>query len=141
MDAKGGIETRNYSKSSSEVFSAIAGVLDGLKMKITAKDENAGTITASSGFSITSTGSNISIEVKPAGEGSSVTIEVKPKMKIVATDWGRGSREIKQIFASTEEKLGIVQKEGELKGGAVCPSCGKPVNSGDKFCQGCGAKV
>lgn len=140
MGAKGGTETRNYPKSSSEVFSAIAGVLDELNMKITAKDENAGTITATSGFSITSTGSNISIEVKPAGEGSSVTIEAKIK-GIAKFDWGRGSREINQIFTGTEEKLGIAPKEDEPKGGAVCPSCGKPVSEGDKFCQGCGAKV
>lgn len=140
MSARGGVETRNYPKPTSEVFSAIAGVLDELKMKMTAKDENAGTISATSGLSITSTGSNISIAVKQAGEGSSITIEAKPKMKIVATDWGRGSKEINRIFTSTEEKLGIAPIAEEKKG-AGCPSCGKPVNPGDQFCQGCGAKL
>lgn len=140
MSMRGATETRNYSKTISEVFSVIADVLNGLKMKITAKDENAGTITASSGFSLTSTGSNISIEVKSVGEGSSVIIEARPKLKTVQTDWGRGNREIRRIFANTEEKLGMAPQADESKG-AVCPSCGGPSHPGDKFCQGCGAKL
>lgn len=140
MSARGGVETRNYPKPTSEVFSAIASVLDELKMKIAAKDENAGTISATSGFSITSTGSNISIAVKQAGEGCSVTIEAKPKMKIAITDWGQGTREINRIFSNTEEKLGVAPP-AEAQKGAGCPSCGKPVGPDDKFCQGCGAKL
>lgn len=140
MGARGNKESRNYPKSSSEVFSAIASVLNGLKMKITAKDEDAGTITATSGLSFTSTGSNISIEVKPAGEGTLVNIETTPRLKTVLTDWGRGSKEIGHIFSNIEEKLGIAPQAEESKS-AGCPSCGEPVNPGDSFCQNCGAKL
>lgn len=140
MGMKGNTETRNYLKSTSEVFSAIVDVLNELNMKITTKDESAGTVAAATGLSITSTGSNISIEVKSAGEGSSVTIETRPRMKTVLTDWGHGSREIERIFTNIEGKLGIFPQTEESKG-AVCPSCGKPVTPGDKFCQNCGAKL
>lgn len=137
---KSRIDTRNYPKSAREVFSAITNALGELNIGITAKDENTGVIKAFSGFSITSTGSDISITVKKTASGCELTIEAKPKMKTLLTDWGRSSKEIKSIFSATEAKLGIAP-QAEESCGSVCPSCKKPVSPDDDFCQSCGAKL
>ncbi|MEA1965485.1 MAG: zinc ribbon domain-containing protein [Candidatus Aerophobetes bacterium] len=154
MGIRGGRETRNYPKSSSEVFSAITRALKDLKIGAIDKDEKAGTIIAATGFSLFSTGGNVSIEVKPVPDTkeTAVTISIEPKMKTVLTDWGQASREVRRIFSKMEEHLGIGPAEavGEVKekmgGGKVkqsntCPSCGQRVGATDKFCQHCGAKL
>lgn len=109
MATKSAMETRNYEKSSSEVFSAISKALEDLKIRIIEKDEKAGKITAATGFSLFSTGGEVSIEVKalPDSKKIAVTIEEKPKMKTVATDWGQSSRDVKRLFTKLEEHLGI----------------------------------
>jgi rubrerythrin len=153
MAMKGATETRNYEKSSSEVFSAISKALEDLKIRVIDKDEKAGKITAATGFSLFSTGGEISIEVKalPDGKEIAVTIEEKPKMKTVATDWGKSSRDVKRLFTKLEEHLGIepetskaVEKKTEVKKAKqanICPSCGQSIRATDKFCQNCGAKL
>ena len=154
MGARGGRETRSYPKSSSEVFSAITRVLEGLKIGVIDKDEKAGTISAVTGFSLFSTGGNVSIEVKPVPDTkeTTVTIGIEPKMKTVLTDWGQASREVRRIFNKMEEHLGIgpaetmeVVKEKvgtkKAKQSNTCPSCGQSVGTADKFCQHCGAKL
>jgi len=149
MGIRGGKETRSYSKSSSEVFSAITKTLEDLKIGVINKDEKAGRISAATGFSLFSTGGNVSIEVKPVPDTkeTAVTISIEPKMKTVLTDWGQASREVRRIFDKVEEHLGIKPAEavGEVKGKVkqsnVCPSCGQPVEPTDKFCQHCGAKL
>lgn len=153
MAMKGATETKNYEKSSSEVFSAVSKALEDLKVRVTHKDEKAGKITAATGFSLFSTGGELSIEVKalPDGEEITVTIEEKPKMKTVVTDWGKSSRDVKRLFSKIEEHLGIepeASKTVEEKAGkkkdkqtSTCPSCGQSVGTADKFCQNCGAKL
>ena len=153
MAMKGAIETRNYEKGSSEVFSAVSKALEDLKIRITDKDEKAGKVTAATGFSLFSTGGEVSIEVKalPDGKEIAVTIEEKPKMKTVVTDWGQSSRDVKRLFSKIEENLGIepeTSKTVEGKAGkkkdkqtSTCPSCGQSIKATDKFCQNCGAKL
>jgi len=150
MAMKGAIETRNYEKSSSEVFSAVSNALEDLKIRVIDKDEKAGKITAATGFSLFSTGGEVSIEVKglPDGKEIAVTIEEKPKMKTVATDWGQSSRDVKRLFTKLEEHLGIepetVEEKTEVKKAKqanICPSCGQSIKATDKFCQNCGAKL
>ena len=150
MAMKGAIETRNYEKSSSEIFSAVSKALEDLKVRITDKDEKAGKITAATGFSLFSTGGEVSITVEtvPDSKEVAVTIEEKPKMKTVVTDWGQSSRDVKRLFTKIEEHLGI---EPETVGGkagkkkdkqtSTCPSCGQSIKATDKFCQNCGAKL
>jgi len=147
-------ETRSYPKSSSEVFSAITKALEDLKIDVINKDEKAGTVSAATGFSLFSTGGNVSIEAKPGADAkeTAVTISIEPKMKTVLTDWGQGSREAGRIFNKMEEHLGIgpaevkgevEEKEGteKVKQSNICPSCGQSVGATDKFCQHCGAKL
>ena len=150
MAMKGATETRNYEKSSSEVFSAVSKALEDLKVRIIDKDEKAGKITAATGFSLFSTGGEVSIEVKalPDGKEIAVTIEEKPKMKTVATDWGQSSRDVKRLFSKIEKHLGIEPETVKEKAGkkkdrqtSVCPSCGQSIKATDKFCQNCGAKL
>mgnify|MGYP000017517216 CR=1 FL=1 len=150
MAMKGATETRNYQKSSSEIFSAVTKALKDLKIGVIDQDEKAGKITAATGFSLFSTGGEISIEVKslPDSKEVAVTIDEKPKMKTVITDWGQSSRDIKRIFTKVEEHLGIESEAVEKKAGVkkvkqanTCPSCGQPVGATDKFCQHCGAKL
>jgi len=150
MAMKGAIETRNYEKGSSEVFSAVSKALEDLKIRVIDKDEKAGKITAATGFSLFSTGGEVSIEVKalPDGKKVVVTIEEKPKMKTVVTDWGKSSRDVKRLFSKIEEHLGIepetVEKKTEVKKtkqANICPSCGQSIKVTDKFCQNCGAKL
>jgi len=154
MAMRGGKETRSYPKSCSEVFSAITKALEDFKISVTDKDEKAGTIRATTGFSLFSTGGSVSIEVKSAADTkeTAVTISIEPKMKTVLTDWGQGSREARRIFNKMEEHLGIepaeVKGEVEEKVGTekakqsnTCPSCGQSVGATDKFCQHCGAKL
>lgn len=151
---RGDKETRSYPKSSSEVFSAMTKALEDLKIGVIDKDEKAGTISAATGFSLFSTGGNVSIEVKPGADTkeTAVTISIEPKMKTVVTDWGQGSRETRRIFNKMEEHLGIepteVKGEVEEKVGTekakqsnTCPSCGQSMGTTDKFCQHCGAKL
>jgi len=154
MGTRSGKETRSYPKSSSEVFSAVTGALEGLKIGVVDKNEKAGTIRASTGFSLFSTGGNVSIEVEsvPDAKETAVTISIEPKMKTVFTDWGQASREVRRIFTKMEEHLEI--EPAEVSGGAkqkmgiekvkqanACPSCGQGVGSTDKFCEHCGAKL
>jgi len=149
MGMRGSKETRSYPKSSSEIFSVITRTLEDLKIGIIDKDEKAGRISAATGFSLFSTGGNVSIEVKPAPDTkeTAVSISIEPKMKTVLTDWGQASREMKRIFNKMEEHLGI--EPGGAMGGVkekvkkldTCPSCGQPVGPTDKFCQHCGAKL
>lgn len=151
MAMKGARETRNYGeKSYSEVFSAVTQALKDLKIGVIDKDEKTGKITAATGFSLFSTGGEVSIEVKalPDGKEIAVTINEKPKMKTVVTDWGQSSRDIKRLFTKIEEHLGIRPEAVEEKAGAkkakqanTCPSCGQSVEVRDKFCQNCGAKL
>lgn len=153
MAMRGATETRNYGKSSSEVFSAVSKALEDLKIRITDKDEKAGKITAATGFSLFSTGGEVSIEVKalPDGKEIAVAIEEKPKMKTVVTDWGQSSRDVKRLFSKIEEHLGIEpeisktveEKAGKKKGKqtSTCPSCGQSIGTADKFCQNCGTKL
>jgi len=154
MGVRGGKETRGYPKSSSEVFSAITRALEDLKIGVIDKDEKAGTIRAATGFSLFSTGGNVSIEVKPVPDTkeTAVSISIEPKMKTVLTDWGQASREVKRIFSKMEEHLGIEPAEaiggvkekmetGKVKQSNTCPSCGQRVGPTDKFCQHCGAKL
>ena len=150
MAMKGATETRNYEKSSSEVFSAVSKALEDLKVRTIKKDEKAGKITAATGFSLFSTGGEVSIEVKavPDSKEVALTIEEKPKMKTVVTDWGQSSRDIKRLFSKIEEHLGIEPVAVEEKAGrkkdkqtSTCPSCGQSVGTADKFCQNCGAKL
>lgn len=150
MAMKGATETRSYEKSSSEIFSAVSKALEDLKIRITDKDEKAGKITAATGFSLFSTGGEVSIEVKalPDGKEIAVTIEEKPKMKTVTTDWGKSSRDVKRLFTKLEEHLGIepetVEEKTEVKKAKqanICPSCGQSIKATDKFCQNCGAKL
>jgi len=154
MAMRGGKETRSYPKSCSEVFSAITRALEDFKIRVTDKDEKAGTIRAATGFSLLSTGGNVSIEVKSGADTkeTAVTISIEPKMKTVLTDWGQASREVRRIFNKTEEQLGIEPAEtgggvkekmgtGKVKQSNTCPSCGKRVVATDKFCQNCGAKL
>jgi len=153
MGMRGASETRNYLKNFSDVFSAVARALDEFKMKVTNKDESKGIITATTGFSLFSTGTDLIIEVQPVSETKevSVTINTKPKMKTVVTDWGQSSRDVGHIFNKVEEYLGIiaekpkateekakVEKTKELR---VCPSCGQSVGATDKFCEHCGKKL
>ena len=154
MGTRGGKETRSYAKSSSEVFSAITKALEDFKVDVVDKDEKAGTIRAGTGFSLFSTGGNVSIEVKPVPDAkeTAVTITIEPKAKTVLTDWGQGSREVRRIFNRMEEHLGIEPAEavggvkekmgtGKVKQSNPCPSCGQSVGATDKFCQNCGAKL
>ena len=153
MAMKGATETRNYEKSSSEVFSAVSKALEDLKVRTIEKDEKAGKITAATGFSLFSTGGEvlITVETVPDSKEVAVTIEEKPKMKTVVTDWGQSSRDIKRLFTKLEEHLGIepeISKAVEGKTGkkkdkqtSTCPSCGQSVGTADKFCQNCGAKL
>jgi len=150
MAMKGATETRNYPKSSSEVFSAVTKALKDLKIGVIDKDEKAGKITAATGFSLFSTGGEVSIEIKPLPDSKeiAVTIDEKPKMKTVVTDWGQSSRDIKRLFTKIEEHLGIKSETVEEKAGAkkakqanICPSCGQSIKATDKFCQNCGAKL
>ena len=150
MAMKGATETRNYEKTSSEVFSAVSKALEDLKVRITDKDEKTGKITAATGFSLFSTGGEVSITVEtvPDSKEVAVTIEEKPKMKTVVTDWGQSSRDIKRLFTKLEEHLGIEPKTVEKKADkkkdkqtSTCPSCGQSVGTADKFCQNCGAKL
>ncbi len=150
MAMKGATETRNYEKGSSEVFSAVSKALEDLKVRIIDKDEKAGKITAATGFSLFSTGGEVSIEVRavPDSKEIAVTIEEKPKMKTVVTDWGQSSRDIKRLFTKLEEHLGIEPETVEKKTGkkkdkqtSTCPSCGQSIGTADKFCQNCGAKL
>ena len=150
MAMKGAIETRNYEKSSSEVFSAVSKALEDLKVRIIEKDDKAGKITTATGFSLFSTGGEVSITVEavPDSKEVAVTIEEKPKMKTVVTDWGQSSRDIKRLFTKLEEHLGIepeiVEKKADKKKDkqtSTCPSCGQSVGTTDKFCQNCGAKL
>jgi len=147
MGMRGASETRNYPKNSSEVFSAITNTLDEFKMKVINKDETNGIITATAGFSLFSTGTDIIIEIQPISETKevSVTINAKPKMKTVVTDWGQSSRDVGRIFNKVEEYLGIVSKKPEkveekakvekTKELRVCPFCGQSVGLTDKFCE------
>jgi len=154
MGTRGGKETRSYGKSSSEVFSAITEALEDLKISVADKDEKAGTISATTGFSLFSTGGNVSIEVKsvPDSKETAVTISIEPKMKTVLTDWGQASREVKRIFNKMEEHLeiepaeaigGVKEKKGteKVKQLNTCPSCGQRAGATNKFCQSCGAKL
>jgi len=154
MGMKGGKETRTYPESSSEVFSGITRALEDLKINVTDKDEKAGTISAATGFSLFSTGGNVSIEVKPVPDTkeTAVSISIKPKMKTVLTDWGQASREVRRIFNKIEEHLGIEPAEAggevkekvgteKVKRSNTCSSCGQSVGATDKFCQNCGAKL
>jgi len=153
MAMKGATETRNYEKGSSEVFSAVSKALEDLKVRIIDKDEKAGKITAATGFSLFSTGGEVSITVEavPDSKEVALTIEEKPKMKTVATDWGQSSRDVKRLFTKIEEHLGIepetsktVEKKTEVKKtkqANICPSCGQSIRATDKFCQNCGAKL
>lgn len=150
MAMKGATETRNYEKSSSEVFSAVSKALEDLKVRIIDKDEKAGKITAATGFSLFSTGGEVSITVEavPDSKEVALTIEEKPKMKTVVTDWGQSSRDIKRLFTKVEEHLGIEPETVEEKAGKkkdkqtrTCPSCGQSIKATDKFCQNCGAKL
>jgi len=150
MAMKGAIETRNYEKSSSEIFSAVTQALKDLRIGVIEKDEKAGKITAATGFSLFSTGGEVSITVEavPDSKEVAVTIEEKPKMKTVVTDWGQSSRDIKRLFTKLEEHLGIepetVEKKAEVKKtkqANTCPSCGQSIGKTDKFCQNCGAKL
>ncbi len=150
MAMRGARETRNYEKGSSEVFSAVSKALEDLKIRVIDKDEKAGKITAATGFSLFSTGGEVSIEVEalPDGKEIAVTIEEKPKMKTVATDWGKSSRDVKRLFSKIEEHLGIepetVEKKTEVKKtkqANICPSCGQSIKATDKFCQNCGTKL
>ena len=154
MGMRGGKETRSYPKSSSEVFSAITRVLKDLKIGVIDKDEKAGTISAAAGFSLFSTGGNVSIEVKSGADTkeTAVTISIEPKMKTVLTDWGQASREVRRIFNKMEEHLGIEPAEviggvegkmgtEKVKQSNTCPSCDQRVGVTDKFCQNCGAKL
>lgn len=153
MAMRGATETRNYEKGSSEVFSAVSKALEDLKIRVIDKDEKAGKITAATGFSLFSTGGEVSIEVKalPDSKGIAVTIEEKPKMKTVVTDWGQSSRDVKRLFTKIEEHLGIEPEISKTVGGkagnkkdkqiSTCPSCGQSIKATDKFCQNCGAKL
>ena len=150
MAMKGATETRNYEKSSSEVFSAVSKALENLKIRVIDKDEKAGKITAATGFSLFSTGGEVLIEVNalPDGKEIAVAIEEKPKMKTVVTDWGQSSRDVKCLFSKIEEHLGIEPETVERKAGkkkdkqtSTCPSCGQSIKATDKFCQNCGAKL
>ena len=109
MAMRGATQTRNYEKGSSEVFSAVSKALEDLKVRIIDKDEKAGRITAATGFSLFSTGGEVSITVEavPDSKEVALTIEEKPKMKTVATDWGQSSRDVKRLFTKLEEHLGI----------------------------------
>ncbi len=150
MAMKGAIETRNYGKGSSEVFSAISKALEDLKIRVIDKDEKAGKITAATGFSLFSTGGEVSITVEtvPDSKEVAVTIEEKPKMKTVVTDWGKSSQDVKRLFSKIEEHLGIepetVEEKTEVKKtkqANICPSCGQSIKATDKFCQNCGTKL
>jgi len=153
MGMRDASETRNYPKNSSEVFSAITKALDEFKMKVINKDESKGIITATTGFSLFSTGTDIIIEIQPISENKevSLTINAKPKMKTVVTDWGQSSRDVGHIFNKVEEYLGIVAEkpkatEGKVKVEGikelrVCPFCGQSVGATDKFCGHCGKKL
>lgn len=79
MAMKGIIETRNYQKSSSEVFSAVSKALEDLKMRLIKKDEKAGKITAATGFSLFSTGSQVSIELKTIPDSKEIAITYRGK--------------------------------------------------------------
>ena len=63
MAMRGARETRNYEKGSSEVFSAVSKALEDLKIRVIYKDEKAGKITTATGFSLFSTGCEVSITV------------------------------------------------------------------------------
>ena len=153
MAMKGAIETRNYEKSSLEVLSAVSKALEDLKIRVIDKDEKAGKITAATGFSLFSTGGEVSITVEtvPDSKEVAVTIEEKPKMKTVVTDWGKSSRDVKRLFSKIEENLGIepeTSKTVEGKAGkkkdkqtSTCPSCGQSIKATDKFCQNCGVEL
>ena len=153
MAMKGATETRNYQKGSSEVFTAVSKALEDLKRDRKGIQHLFLKITAATGFSLFSTGGEVSIEVKalPDGKEIAVTIEEKPKMKTVVTDWGQSSRDVKRLFSKIEEHLGIepetsktVEKKTEVKKtkqANICPSCGQSIKATDKFCQNCGAKL
>jgi len=149
MGLRRGEEMRAYKKGRAEVFDALLKAMDGLRMKISEKDEAAGTISAVRGLNFFSAGTSLTVAIKENEGEVAVTITSEPRSKITLIDYGQGSRDIRKIFDRVEETLGVTavrttaaSGEGQTEEGTTkCPSCGKPVLQSAKFCTSCGAKM
>lgn len=126
----------DFVATAEEVTQHLLAVLEDAKFKV--KSIQGNTITAETGFSLTSLGSQLTATVEQTDPSKvRVTVNIKPRQKTVMTDWGRSKRELKMILRLLEARLADQPFESDTQ----CPQCSAAVQDGDMFCTQCGAKI
>jgi hypothetical protein len=163
MGVRSGEDTRYFRGSREKVWKEVLQTLSERKFSIRSINEGAGEIEASSGVSFLSSGAKLHVLVTPVNENT-VKVRVSGKAKgITLIDYGRSSREAREVLKGLEERipsvdlrLDLEQKEplreqrGDPAGTDVgvpqaaeasCPQCGAPARGDARFCPSCGARV
>ncbi len=126
----------DFVATAEEVTQHLLAVLEAAKFKVKSLEGN--TITAQTGFSLTSLGSQLTATLEQTDPSTvRVTFDIKPRQKTVMTDWGRSKRELKRILRLLEARLASQSSESDKQ----CAQCSAPVQDADIFCTNCGTKI
>lgn len=169
MGVRSGEDTRYFRGSREKVWKEVLQTLSERKFSIRSINEGAGEIEASSGVSFLSSGAKLHVLVTPVNENT-VKVRVSGKAKgITLIDYGRSSREAREVLKGLEERIPSVDLRLDLEkkeprqepasgaettesscpqcGAAArgdarfCPSCGAVLEKGARFCGSCGTRV
>jgi hypothetical protein len=97
--------SRDFGYPKAQVWDALPGALQSVKMSVDSSDPAAGRIEASTGVSLSSWGENVSVQVGEAGPDKT-TVTVSTKLKFGLTGWGKLKKNINRVFDSLDQSLG-----------------------------------
>ena len=163
MGVRSGEDTRYFRGSREKVWKEVLQTLSERRFSIRSINEGAGEIEASSGVSFLSSGAKLNVLVTPINENT-VKVRVSGKARgITLIDYGRSSREAREVLKGLEERipsvdlrLDLEQKEpqGEPRKnlsetimdipeapGVSCPQCGASARENARFCPSCGSSL
>ncbi len=159
MGVRSGEDTRYFRGSRERVWKEVLQTLSERKFSIRSINEGAGEIEASSGVSFLSSGAKLYVLVTPVNENT-VKVRVSGKAKgITLIDYGRSSREAREVLKGLEERIPSVDLRLDLEkkdvpgeprndpasraetAGASCPQCGALARGNARFCPSCGVSL
>lgn len=128
--------SRSFNGTIPEIKEKFVAALKAANFKVqTVEDDK---ITAQSGFSLTSLGSEITILLDQIDENTvKALFNLEAKQKTVLTDWGRSRRELNKILKLLETNISSESPASSRQ----CPSCHTAVLDEDLFCATCGTKL
>ncbi len=96
--------SRTYAGEYQAVFDSVVRVAPTVNLKVTSADPATGLITMTSGFSFSSWGEKVSVNVGQVTEGS-IQVDIQSKLKFGLVDWGKNKKNLNKLFFGVEQAL------------------------------------